>query len=95
MVAVIRPWKKPPTSLQCAQTSLWCIGARNLEPPKLMQQRAAEHPRIRILRNHVVTEVLDVVEERVTGVRVQHVESERFPCTRKPEPFSWRSGTRQ
>jgi len=45
---------------------------------KAMQQRVAEHPRIRILRNHVVTEVLDVVEERVTGVRVQHVESGAF-----------------
>jgi len=42
---------------------------------KAMQQRVMEHAKIRILRGHVVTEVLDVAEERVTGVRVRNVES--------------------
>jgi thioredoxin reductase (NADPH) len=34
-----------------------------------------ENPRITVLRSHVVTEVLDVSEDRVTGLKVQDLKS--------------------
>ncbi|MCC6558080.1 MAG: thioredoxin-disulfide reductase [Polyangiaceae bacterium] len=38
---------------------------------KAMVARVVENPKIRILYSHVVEEVLDVAEDRVTGVRVK------------------------
>jgi thioredoxin reductase (NADPH) len=42
---------------------------------KAMQQRVTENPKIRVLRNHVVTEVLGVEVDQVTGVRMQDLVS--------------------
>jgi thioredoxin reductase (NADPH) len=40
-----------------------------------MQERVLANPKIRILRSHVVTEVLDVSQDKVTGVRVKDLKS--------------------
>jgi thioredoxin reductase (NADPH) len=40
-----------------------------------MQARVLANPKIRILRSHVVTEVLDVSQDKVTGVRVKDLKS--------------------
>ncbi|HEY1534849.1 MAG TPA: FAD-dependent oxidoreductase, partial [Polyangiaceae bacterium] len=40
-----------------------------------MQARVLANPKIRILRSHVVTEVLDVAQDKVTGVRVKDLKS--------------------
>ena len=40
-----------------------------------MQERVLANPKIRILRSHVVTEVLDVSLDKVTGVRVKDLKS--------------------
>ena len=40
-----------------------------------MQARVTANPKIRILRSHVVTEVLDVSQDKVTGVRVKDLKS--------------------
>jgi len=40
-----------------------------------MQERVAANPKIRILRSHVVTEVLDVTQDKVTAVRVKDLKS--------------------
>lgn len=40
-----------------------------------MQQRVFANPKIRVLRSHVVTEVLDVAADKVTGVRVKDLKS--------------------
>jgi len=42
---------------------------------KAMQERVLENPKIRVLRSHVVSEVLGVAEDRVTGVRVKDLKS--------------------
>jgi thioredoxin reductase (NADPH) len=42
---------------------------------KAMQERVFANPKIRVLRNHVVTEVLDVAQDKVTGVRVKDLKS--------------------
>jgi thioredoxin reductase (NADPH) len=42
---------------------------------KAMQQRTLSNPKIKILFSHVVTDVYDVSEDKVTGVRVQDVKS--------------------
>ncbi|HTA93536.1 MAG TPA: thioredoxin-disulfide reductase [Polyangiaceae bacterium] len=42
---------------------------------KAMQERVFANPKIRVLRNHVVTEVLDVSLDKVTGVRVKDLKS--------------------
>jgi thioredoxin reductase (NADPH) len=42
---------------------------------KAMQERVFANPKIRVLRNHVVTEVLDVTQDKVTGVRVKDLKS--------------------
>ena len=39
---------------------------------RAMQERVLKHPKIRILYSHVVEEVLDVAQDRVTGVRVRN-----------------------
>jgi len=46
-----------------------------LRASKAMQQRVFDHPKIEVLWNTVVEEVLGVDEDRVTGVRVKNVES--------------------
>ncbi len=40
-----------------------------------MQERVTANPKIRILRSHVVAEVLDVSQDKVTGVRVKDLKS--------------------
>jgi thioredoxin reductase (NADPH) len=42
---------------------------------KTMQERVLANPKIRVLRSHVVTEVLDVSQDKVTGVRVKDLKS--------------------
>jgi thioredoxin reductase (NADPH) len=42
---------------------------------KAMQERVFANPKIRVLRSHVVTEVLDVSQDKVTGVRVKDLKS--------------------
>ena len=40
-----------------------------------MQERVFANPKIRVLRSHVVTEVLDVTQDKVTAVRVKDLKS--------------------
>ena len=42
---------------------------------KAMEKRVVENPKIRVLRSHVVTEVLDVTQDKVTGLRVKDLKS--------------------
>jgi thioredoxin reductase (NADPH) len=42
---------------------------------KAMEQRVMENPKITVLRSHVVTEVLDVSQDRVTGLKVQDLKT--------------------
>lgn len=42
---------------------------------KAMEKRVMENPKITVLRSHVVTEVLGVAEDRVTGLKVQDLKS--------------------
>jgi thioredoxin reductase (NADPH) len=42
---------------------------------KTMQERVKKNPKIKILYSHVVSEVLDVAQDRVTGVRVQDLKT--------------------
>jgi thioredoxin reductase (NADPH) len=50
---------------------------------KAMQNRLQSHERIRLLLSHVVEDVLDVAEDRVTGVRVKDLKTSAettVPC---------------
>jgi thioredoxin reductase (NADPH) len=42
---------------------------------KAMEKRVMENPKITVLRSHVVTEVLDVKQDKVTGLKVQDLKS--------------------
>ncbi len=42
---------------------------------KVMQERVAQNSKINVLKSHVVTDVLDVSEDRVTGLRIKDVKS--------------------
>jgi len=42
---------------------------------KTMEKRVMDNPKIRILRSHVVSEVLDVSQDKVTGLKVQDLKS--------------------
>jgi thioredoxin reductase (NADPH) len=42
---------------------------------KAMEKRVMENPKITVLRSHVVTEVMDVKQDRVTGLKVQDLKS--------------------
>jgi thioredoxin reductase (NADPH) len=42
---------------------------------KAMEQRVIDNPKITVLRSHVVTEVLDVSQDRVTGLKVKDLKS--------------------
>lgn len=42
---------------------------------KAMEKRVMENPKITVLRSHVVTEVLGVAEDRVTGLKLQDLKS--------------------
>jgi thioredoxin reductase (NADPH) len=42
---------------------------------KAMEKRVMENPKITVLRSHVVTEVLGIAEDHVTGLRVQDLKS--------------------
>lgn len=46
-----------------------------LRASKIMGDRAIEHPKIEMVWNSVVTEVLDVSQDKVTGVKVKNTES--------------------
>ena len=46
-----------------------------LRASKIMQERAKKHPKIKFLWNAVVTEVLDVKQGTVTGLRLQNVKT--------------------
>ena len=48
-----------------------------LRASKIMQDKAKKNPKIDFLWNSVVTEVLDVKAGKVTGLRVQNVESKK------------------
>ena len=40
-----------------------------------MQERVFANPKIKVLRSHVVTEVLDISQDKVTGLRVKDLKS--------------------
>jgi thioredoxin reductase (NADPH) len=42
---------------------------------KAMEKRVLENPKIRVLRSHVVTEVMDVSQDKVTGLKIQDLKS--------------------
>jgi thioredoxin reductase (NADPH) len=42
---------------------------------KAMEKRVMENPKITVLRSHVVTEVLDVSQDKVTGLKVKDLKS--------------------
>jgi thioredoxin reductase (NADPH) len=42
---------------------------------KAMEKRVMENPKITVLRSHVVTEVLDVTQDKVTGLKVKDLKS--------------------
>jgi thioredoxin reductase (NADPH) len=42
---------------------------------KAMEKRVMENPKITVLRSHVVTEVLDVKQDKVTGLKIQDLKS--------------------
>ncbi|HOU91701.1 MAG TPA: FAD-dependent oxidoreductase, partial [Polyangiaceae bacterium] len=46
-----------------------------LRASRTMQQRVRQNPRIELLLSHVVVDVLDVAQDRVTGVRVKDVKT--------------------
>ncbi len=46
-----------------------------LRASKIMADRALAHPKIRLVWNSIVTEILDVGQGRVTGVRLRNVRS--------------------
>ena len=45
----------------------------SLRASQIMQHRALTHPKIKMVWNSVVTEVLDVAKKKVTGVRLKNV----------------------
>ena len=45
----------------------------SLRASAIMQQRALHHPKIKMVWNSVVTEVLDVAQKKVTGVKLKNV----------------------
>jgi len=50
---------------------------------KAMQQRVLENPKIKVLWSHTVTDVLDVAQDKVTGVRVKDLKTNEervVPC---------------
>jgi thioredoxin reductase (NADPH) len=42
---------------------------------KVMQQRVLAHPKVKVLYSHVVEEVLDVAQDKVTGLRVKDLKT--------------------
>jgi thioredoxin reductase (NADPH) len=42
---------------------------------KAMEKRVLENPKITVLRSHVVTEVLDVSQDKVTGLRIKDLKT--------------------
>jgi thioredoxin reductase (NADPH) len=55
----------------------------SLRASAIMQQRALTHPKIEMVWNSVVTEVLDVAQKKVTGVRLKNIttgETSLLPC---------------
>jgi thioredoxin reductase (NADPH) len=55
----------------------------SLRASAIMQQRALNHPKIEMVWNTVVTEVLDVAQKKVTGVKLKNIvtgETSTLPC---------------
>jgi thioredoxin reductase (NADPH) len=55
----------------------------SLRASVIMQQRALTHPKIEMVWNSVVTEVLDVAQKKVTGVKLKNIvtgETSVLPC---------------
>jgi thioredoxin reductase (NADPH) len=46
-----------------------------LRASQIMQRHARENPKVKFLLNHVPVDALGIAENRVTGLRVRHVES--------------------
>jgi thioredoxin reductase (NADPH) len=42
---------------------------------KAMEKRVMDNPKIRVLRSHVVTEVMDVSQDKVTGLKIKDLKS--------------------
>ncbi len=61
---------------------------------KAMEKRVMENPKIRVLRSHVVTEVLDPSQDKVTGLRVTDLNRAKISCWTSARCSS-RSGTRR
>jgi thioredoxin reductase (NADPH) len=54
-----------------------------LRASKIMQDRAVKNEKIKFLWNSVVSDVLDVAKNEVTGVKIQNVQTKKeeiFPC---------------
>ena len=49
----------------------------SLRASAIMQHRALKHPKIKLVWNSVVTEVLDVGEKKVTGVKLKNIADRR------------------
>src|SRR5271154_4699212 len=47
----------------------------SLRASAIMQQRALKHPKIEMVWNSIVTEVLDVAQKKVTGVKLKNIVS--------------------
>ena len=50
---------------------------------RVMQKRVFENPKIKVLTSHVVTDVLDVAQDRVTGVKLKDLKTDaerELPC---------------
>lgn len=56
--------------------SVTLIHRRNeFRASKAMQQRVKDNPKIKLMLEHVVDEVLDVTKDEVTGIRLRHVKT--------------------
>ncbi|MCE0521826.1 MAG: thioredoxin-disulfide reductase [Methylacidiphilales bacterium] len=56
----------------------------SLRASKIMEHRALNHPKIKMIWNSVVTEVLDVAQKKVTGVKLKNIatgETSTLPCS--------------
>ena len=65
-------------------SKVYLIHRRNcLRASVIMQERALKHPKIELIWNSVVTEVLDVSQKKVSGVRLKNIvtgESSTLDC---------------
>ncbi len=65
--------------------SVWLIHRRDeFRASKVMQRRVLANPKVKVLLSHVVTDVLDPAQGKVTGVKVKDLKSGNvvtIPCT--------------